>query len=94
MESDGAPFTPSLCQCSILRVFKSTATLVPGEYSLTLTKRECTTEQGPWGIFFTIAIRLCTTEQDPREHYLLHILSKGFLVGIRLINDVSLRSLL
>ena len=28
MEADGASFTPSLCQCSILRVFKAKATKI------------------------------------------------------------------
>ena len=28
MEADGASFTPSLCQCSILRVFKAAATQI------------------------------------------------------------------
>ena len=28
MEADGAPFTPFLCLCSILRVFKATATQI------------------------------------------------------------------
>ena len=28
MNADGVPFTPSLCQCSILWVFKATATKI------------------------------------------------------------------
>ena len=36
MEADGAPFTPSLCQCSILRVFKATATQIREKSEQTL----------------------------------------------------------
>ena len=36
MEADGAPFTPSLCQCSILRVFKTTATQIREKSKQTL----------------------------------------------------------
>ena len=36
MEADGAPFTPSLCQCSILRVFKATATQIRKKLEQTL----------------------------------------------------------
>ena len=36
MESDGAPFTPSLCQCSILLVFKATATQIREKLEQTL----------------------------------------------------------
>ena len=36
MEADGAPFTPSLCQCSILRVFKATATQIKEKLEQTL----------------------------------------------------------
>ena len=36
MEADGAPFTPSLCQCSVLRVFKATATQIKGKSEQTL----------------------------------------------------------
>ena len=36
MEADGAPFTPFLCQCSVLRVFKATATQIKGKSEQTL----------------------------------------------------------
>ena len=36
MEADGASFTPSLCQCSILRVFKATATQIKEKSEQTL----------------------------------------------------------
>ena len=36
MEADGAPFTPSLCQCSVLRVFKAIATRIRGKSKQTL----------------------------------------------------------
>ena len=36
MEADGAPSTPSLCQCSILRVFKATATQIREKSEQTL----------------------------------------------------------
>ena len=36
MEADGAPFTPSLCQCSILRAFKAIATRIKGKSKQTL----------------------------------------------------------
>ena len=36
MEADGVPFTPSLCQCSILRVFKVTATQIREKSEQTL----------------------------------------------------------
>ena len=36
MEANGAPFTPSLCQCSILRVFKAKATQIREKSERTL----------------------------------------------------------
>ena len=36
MEADGAPFTPSLCQCSILQVFKAIATQIREKSEQTL----------------------------------------------------------
>ena len=36
MEADGAPFIPSPCQCSILRVFKATATQIREKLEQTL----------------------------------------------------------
>ena len=36
MEADGAPFTSSLCQCSILRIFKATATQIREKSEQTL----------------------------------------------------------
>ena len=36
MEADGAPFTSSLCQCSILRVFKAIATQIREKSKQTL----------------------------------------------------------
>ena len=36
MEANSAPFTPSLCQCSILQVFKATATQIREKLEQTL----------------------------------------------------------
>ena len=36
MDTDSAPFTPSLCQCSVLRVFKVKATQIRGKSNQTL----------------------------------------------------------
>ena len=36
MEADGVPFTPFLCQCSVLRVFKVIATRIRGKSKQTL----------------------------------------------------------
>ena len=36
MEADGAPSTPCLCQCSVLRVFKAVATRIRGKSKQTL----------------------------------------------------------
>ena len=36
MEANGAPFTPCLCQCSVLRVFKARATRIRGKLKQTL----------------------------------------------------------
>ena len=36
MEANGAPFTPCLCHCSVLRVFKTMATRIRGKWKQTL----------------------------------------------------------
>ena len=36
MEANGAPFTPFLCHCSVLRVFKAMATLIRAKWKQTL----------------------------------------------------------
>ena len=36
MEADGAPLTPSLCQCSILLLFKATASQIKEKEEQTL----------------------------------------------------------
>ena len=36
MEANGAPFTPCLCHCSVLRVFKAIATRIRGKWKQTL----------------------------------------------------------
>ena len=36
MEADGAPFTPSLCQCSFSRIFKAIATRIRAKWKQTL----------------------------------------------------------
>ena len=39
MEANGAPFTPSLCQCSVLGVFEAIATWIRGNLKEMLKSR-------------------------------------------------------
>ena len=61
MEADGVPFTPSLYQCSILRVFKATATQIREKYEQTLGSLE-------------IELGTSSTEGSALTNYATHLL--------------------
>ena len=69
MEADGASLTPSLCHCSILRVFKVTATQIreKSEQTLESLRIELGTSSTEGSALINCATRLLLTNNTPNN---------------------------